>query len=100
LEKLPVSTELRISSIPLSFVFVLVYAHANVGVFTRTPFYLSLLVDSTSCFNFNFLDRWMDGWMDGWSFISADGWSTWGCLAVFPRLKGRTSSFLSFLSDY
>jgi hypothetical protein len=37
LEELPMSAELRISSIPLSLT-VLVYAHVNVGVFTRTPF--------------------------------------------------------------
>ncbi len=37
LEKLPMSIELRNYLFPLSF-NVLVYAHVNVGVFTRTPF--------------------------------------------------------------
>ncbi len=32
---------------------------------------------------------------------SSDGWSTYsGCLAVFPRLKGRKHSSLFFLFDY
>jgi hypothetical protein len=38
-----VSIELRISLLALSL-NVLVYAHVNVGVFTRTPFTLSRLV--------------------------------------------------------
>jgi hypothetical protein len=35
----------------------------------------------------------------GFNF-SVDGWSTYGCLAVFSRLQGKTNSFLLFLSDY
>jgi hypothetical protein len=56
-----------------------VYAHASVGVFTRTRDALSPI--PTGGFNF-----------------SVDGRSTCGSLAVFPRLKGRTKliSILSF----
>jgi hypothetical protein len=35
----------------------------------------------------------------GFNF-SADGWNTWGCLAVFPRLKGRTQFISILLFDY
>jgi hypothetical protein len=52
----------------------LVYTNVSVGVFTRTPF---------SCQLTYFF-----------------GWSTFGCLAVFPRLKGRTNLSLSFLFVY
>jgi hypothetical protein len=40
------------------FLNVLVYAHASVGVFTRTPIYLSFLVDSTFLWIENL---WMPG---------------------------------------
>jgi hypothetical protein len=53
LEKLP---RMSVTDLPLS-VNVLVYAHASVGVFTRTPFTLSHLVSSSY--------QRMDGWMDG-----------------------------------
>ncbi len=33
------------------------------------------------------------------STFHRDGWSTCGCLAVFPRFKGRTNSSLFFLFD-
>ncbi len=52
---------------------VLVYTHVSVGVFTGTSFFLSRLVDSIGF-----------GWMD----------RLWICLAVFPRLKGRTNIYL------
>jgi hypothetical protein len=62
------AAELRISLFPLSL-NVLVYAHVNVGVFTRTPF---LPYPVWWC-NLN---------------SSADGWSNCGCLAVdFPGIK-------------
>jgi hypothetical protein len=70
LQKLPMSAT-YISSIPLSW-NVLVYAHASVGVFTRTPF--------------SPISRWIQHFSaNGWS-ISGDG-STG---RVLPRLKGRT----------
>jgi hypothetical protein len=59
------SIELCISLFPLSL-NVFVYAHVNVGVFTRTPF-LSYPV---------------------WCNL-ADAWSNCRCLAVFPSHKGR-----------
>jgi hypothetical protein len=43
---------------------VLVYAHMSVGVFMRTPFFLS-------------------AW---WIPSDSEWWITCGCLAVFPRL--------------
>ncbi len=53
---------------------VLVYAHASVGVFTRTPFFLSLLVDSLE-------HLWMPD-------------------RIFPKLKGRKNVLLYFLSSF
>jgi hypothetical protein len=75
-----VSTELMISSIPPSL-NVLVYAHVNVGVFSRTPFVLFRLVDST-------FQR-----MDGVQLTKMSG-------CGFPRLKGRTNASLFFFLDY
>jgi hypothetical protein len=54
---------MSVTDLPLS-VNVLVYAHASVGVFTRTPFYLSRLVSSSY--------QRMDGWSTcGWIHPSA-----------------------------
>ncbi len=61
LVKLPVSIELRISPVPFSL-NALVYAHVNVGVFTRTPFTLSRLVYST-------LQRVDGATVDVWLYI-------------------------------
>jgi hypothetical protein len=54
------SSELRIYLFPLSFNVLFVYAHVNVGVFTRTPF----LPHPVWC-NLNL--QWMDGaTVDAW----------------------------------
>jgi hypothetical protein len=56
---------------------VLVYAHVNVGVFTRTPFYLSLLMDST------FLGEFLDAWLYfpslkvGNTYLYSSFWTIW-----------------------
>jgi hypothetical protein len=63
LKKLPVSTELKISSIPLSL-NVLVYAHASVGVFTRTP-----LLPYPTWWS-QLFSGWMEHlWMDAWLYF-------------------------------
>ena len=49
--------------------------HVSLGLFTRTPFPI----------------------LPGGFNFSADEWSPCGCLAVFPRHKGRTNISLSFL---
>jgi hypothetical protein len=73
--------ELRVSLIPFYVnSSVLVYTHVSVGVFTRTPFFLSRLVDST-------FQRMDEALLDG-------------CLAVFLRLKGRKNVSLFFIFDY
>jgi hypothetical protein len=55
-----------------------VYTHESVGVFTRTPFFPI---------------------QPGGLNFSADEWSTWGCLAVFPGHKGRTNLSIFFYFD-
>ncbi len=69
------STELRISSLPLSL-NVLVYAHASVGVFTSTPFF------PPGGFNF-----------------SSDGGALLDAWLYFPGIKvGKIHFYLSFLT--
>ncbi len=79
MEKLPAaSTELRISSIP--------------------PFFKCPRVRSCECKCIH-EDSLLPIPPGGFNF-PADGALVDGCLAVFPRLKGRKHSSLSFLSDY
>jgi hypothetical protein len=52
--------------------------HVSLGLFTRTPFPI----------------------LPGGFNFSADEWSPCGCLAVFPRLKGRGNVSLFFLFYY
>jgi hypothetical protein len=60
------------------------YIHEDVG----SPFFLPCLgVFSRPTFT-------------GVLYFSADGALVDGCLAVFPRLKGRTNMYLFFLFDY
>jgi hypothetical protein len=77
LGKLPkCRSELRLSYSP--FFKVLVYTHESVGVFTRTPFFLSCMAYST-------FQRMEPLWMPG---------------CGFPGLKGRTNLSLFFLFNY
>jgi hypothetical protein len=79
LEKLPMSGRFKDLFLPFlvnPFCYR-VYTHVCVGVFTRTPCFLCLSPG-----------------------FDCSGWSTCGCLTVFPRLKGRTNVHLFFLFDY